>query len=220
MIIDPYNFQSVEILAKETIADDTISIITNKPNHYDFAPGQYAVVKTLMTDGASRTRQYSFANSPSNSNLEFLIRKQPNGEVSNWFSDTAKIGNTIYISSALGSFTRRNTNPTLLIAGGSGIAPFLSMLRTDTTGLNLIYSERSSTRLCYNEELSEVLGDRYFPIVSSEVGRITISTLKDLPSYKSIYICGSKVFVDDINDTLVNNNYPTSAIKRELFTLQ
>lgn len=222
MFIDPYNFQSIKISSKKVIAADTISILTEKPNGYSFSLGQYAIVKAPMSDGTSRTRQYSFASSPQSQKLEFLIRRQPGGEVSNWFYGSARSDSELQISRPLGSFLLDRDQTSLLIAGGIGIAPYLSIVKSGRHNSRLIYSERTSERVCYHQELDKKLRDKLQLNISSQNGRINRSTFDnyDLSIYQTFYICGSKLFVDDVYQLLTDLGIEPDSIKRELFTLQ
>ncbi|MBL4692214.1 MAG: oxidoreductase, partial [Magnetovibrio sp.] len=82
--------------------------------------------------GTDIRRAYSLANAPNwEGILEFLIRIQPNGKFSTWLDQKATVGGTVRIKGPEGTFVIQNgtLNARRFVAGGTGIAPMLSMLR-------------------------------------------------------------------------------------------
>jgi NAD(P)H-flavin reductase/ferredoxin len=95
----------------------------------DFIPGQYM---ELTLPGTDIRRAYSLANLPNwDGRLEFLIRLQTGGAFSTWLGTEAKIGDTLSVRGPLGHFGLDETSlkPRVLVAGGCGLAPLISMLR-------------------------------------------------------------------------------------------
>jgi len=94
-----------------------------------FEPGQYM---ELVIPGTTTSRAYSLSNAPNwDGTLEFLIRLQPDGKFSTWLKDTASVGDHIHARGPQGSFVLQagSLNPRRFVAGGTGLAPMLSMLR-------------------------------------------------------------------------------------------
>jgi benzoate/toluate 1,2-dioxygenase reductase subunit len=90
-----------------------------------FLPGQYV---NIDVPGSGEHRSYSFSSAPGSSHISFLIKKIPGGVMSTWL-ESAKPGNTVEFTGPLGSFYLRAVErPLLFLAGGTGLAPFLSML--------------------------------------------------------------------------------------------
>jgi ferredoxin-NADP reductase/ferredoxin len=95
----------------------------------EFLPGQFM---ELTIPGSWITRAYSLANTPNwDGSLEFLIRLQPNGAFSDYLANVAKIGDALALRGPQGSFTVDEASPAArwFVAGGTGVAPMLSMLR-------------------------------------------------------------------------------------------
>ena len=91
-----------------------------------FLPGQYA---NLEVPGTTQTRAYSFSSLPAEGKVSFLIRNVPQGLMSGYLTERAKPGDTIKLAGPIGSFYLRTvTRPVLMLAGGTGLAPFLAML--------------------------------------------------------------------------------------------
>jgi benzoate/toluate 1,2-dioxygenase reductase subunit len=90
-----------------------------------FLPGQYV---NIEVPGTSEHRSYSFSSGPGNTRLSFLIKQVPDGLMSTWLR-TAKVGESLKLAGPLGTFYLRPlVRPLLMLAGGTGLAPFLSML--------------------------------------------------------------------------------------------
>jgi benzoate/toluate 1,2-dioxygenase reductase component len=114
---------SVEQLTESTIH---FSIDVDEPGKLGFLPGQYVNVEI---PGSELTRSYSFSSPPGASRVSFVVRNVPNGRMSQYLSAQAKPGERIAFAGPYGSFyLRESARPILFLAGGTGIAPFLSML--------------------------------------------------------------------------------------------
>lgn len=92
-----------------------------------FLPGQYVNVAVPGTDA---TRSYSFSNGPTDHAVSFLVRVNEQGAMSDYLRDRAEVGDTLEMTGPMGSFfLREPQRPALYLAGGTGLAPLLSMLR-------------------------------------------------------------------------------------------
>lgn len=92
-----------------------------------FLPGQYV---NIGVPGSSQHRSYSFSTAAGARRMGFLIKQVPGGLMSGWLAQ-AQAGTPLQMTGPLGSFYLRPvTRPLLLLAGGTGLAPFLSMLET------------------------------------------------------------------------------------------
>ena len=90
-----------------------------------FLPGQYV---NIGVPGSGQHRSYSFSSAPGETKISFLIKKIPGGVMSTWL-EAAKPGDKLDLKGPLGSFYLRDVQrPLLFLAGGTGLAPFLSML--------------------------------------------------------------------------------------------
>jgi benzoate/toluate 1,2-dioxygenase reductase component len=90
-----------------------------------FLPGQYV---NIDVPGSGQHRSYSFSSAPGDSRVSFLIKKIPGGVMSGWL-ESAQPGDKLDLTGPLGSFYLREVQrPLLFLAGGTGLAPFLSML--------------------------------------------------------------------------------------------
>lgn len=200
------------------ITPDVVSIKLARPAGYSFHTGQYVVVRITTADRKSIVRQYSFSSGENDHLLEILIQQEPEGMASSWFFTMAKVGMTIEISQAFGSFTPKNDRKKHLvcIAGRIGIAPFLSMILSGYR-MNLLYSVREKNQVCYPELIQSVGGNVF---VSSTGKYITKERLRLVVEPNNVYyICGSKQYVDDMMEMLLDIGVEASDVRRELFTL-
>lgn len=103
---------------------------TNKP--MSFSPGQYA----NLTFGQGLERPYSMAGLPDDDLMEFHIRIVPNGKVSSYVAHQLAVGDTVKVAGPLGGayLRKKHVGPILCVAGGTGLAPVLSILRGTLQG--------------------------------------------------------------------------------------
>jgi benzoate/toluate 1,2-dioxygenase reductase subunit len=116
------------VAAVEQLSASTIrfSVELDQPDALDFLPGQYV---NLTVPGSTETRSYSFSSAPGAGVASFVVRNVPDGLMSSYLTGQAQPGQAISFAGPFGSFYLRPVQrPLLLLAGGTGIAPFLSML--------------------------------------------------------------------------------------------
>lgn len=110
----------------ESLSDTSIELVMNLSAPIGFLPGQYV---NLEVPGTTETRAYSFSSLPGADSASFLIRNVPEGLMSTYLSKNAKAGDSIAVTGPIGSFYLREVvRPILMLAGGTGLAPLLSML--------------------------------------------------------------------------------------------
>lgn len=113
----------VRQLSASTIA---LSIKGEALNRLAFLPGQYV---NLKVPGSEQSRAYSFSSLQKDGEVSFLIRNVPGGLMSSFLTGLAKAGDNMTLAGPLGSFYLRPIQrPLLLLAGGTGLAPFTAML--------------------------------------------------------------------------------------------
>lgn len=117
------NISAVRQLSDSTIA---LSIKGEALSQLAFLPGQYV---NLGVPGSEQTRAYSFSSLQRDGEVSFLIRNVPGGLMSSFLTGLAKAGDSMTLAGPLGSFYLRDIRrPLLLLAGGTGLAPFTAML--------------------------------------------------------------------------------------------
>lgn len=223
MLIDPYQFQTTGIEQIVRQATNAVSVQLTMPNGYTFELGQHAVLRVTMPDGSKLVRQYSFSAPTDTHELWFTIVKEPEGQVSSWFTDMAKAGDAVELSHPFtGSLVQENTRGQIcMIAGGSGIAPligFVRKLRAEQTSFALLYSTRSNER-CYEKELTPLPGEDITVRLTDKAPRFSEPEIVNKLSADShVFICGSRPFVLAMRsycETIV----PSDQIYSEAFSL-
>jgi benzoate/toluate 1,2-dioxygenase reductase component len=126
-----------------------------------FLPGQYV---NFAVPGTEESRSYSFSSAPQDEELTFLVKLTPGGVMSTWLEERAGIGDEITFTGPHGSFfLRESDTPLLLLAGGTGLAPILSVLRTlegnrSDRQMHLVYGVTTDDDLVEMETIEQLAG--------------------------------------------------------------
>jgi benzoate/toluate 1,2-dioxygenase reductase subunit len=142
----------------DRLSETTIGFSLDKADTFTFLPGQYVSVSVPGTD---QRRSYSFSSPPGAETLSFLVRNIPPGVMSTYLREKAVPGTPVEFIGPAGSFYLREIKrPLLLLAGGTGLAPFLSMLgKIAETGsphpIHLVYGVTNDVDLVGVERLEE-----------------------------------------------------------------
>ncbi|HYZ22035.1 MAG TPA: FAD-binding oxidoreductase, partial [Rhodopila sp.] len=108
------------------LSETAMAFAIETPADFSFLPGQYV---NIRVPGTTAQRSYSFASAPGEPELAFLVRDIPAGLMSTWLRRTAEPGTLLEVTGPAGAFYLRDIRrPALFLAGGTGLAPFLSML--------------------------------------------------------------------------------------------
>lgn len=227
MLIDAYRWQTVRIIEIIREASDAVTLMTERPDGYDFLPGQHAIVRVAFADGTTRVRQYSFAHSPSHTHLFFTITRSPGGDVSTWCIDHATTKMTIEISQPFTGPLQEDLShykSVGMIAGGSGIVPIMGHVRAlrdnkSLTKISVIYSTRSPHR-CFRSELQPAGSNEVISIRETDTEqRFKKTEIMDLMrGCDIILLCGSRQFVTTMQ-TLCQETIPDVPTRAEAFSL-
>ena len=141
-------------------SDTTIGFTIEIANRDDlvFLPGQYV---NITVPGTEATRSYSFSTGPTSKELSFLVKITDGGLMSEYLRSRAQVGDTLEFTGPMGSFfLREQKRRALLLAGGTGLAPLLSILdkmRTDAADhpVHLVYGVSSDADLVELDKLEE-----------------------------------------------------------------
>ncbi|HEX4034250.1 MAG TPA: ferredoxin reductase [Solirubrobacteraceae bacterium] len=192
-------------------------------------PGQYYTIRLTAPDGYQAIRSYSVASSPlDEGEIELTVDCLVDGEVSPFLHDVVEVGDELEVRGPLTEyFTWRGTSPLLLVGGGSGIVPLMSMLRHRRRALpdvpvRLVYSVRSPEDVFYRDELGDettLTYTRRTPEAwSGATGRITNEIIGPLawPDGRA-YVCGPNGFVETATGLLMECGYEPDRIRTERF---
>jgi ferredoxin-NADP reductase len=193
----------------------------------DHLPGQHYVIRLTAEDGYTAQRSYSVASGPEDPLVEFFVERLADGEVSTYLADVVEPGDALEVRGPIGGwFVWDGGTPALLVAGGTGVVPFIAMLRhARTIGrpdlLRIVVSSRTMAELPYAEELLEAGA---LVVLTREAhgirpaGRLTAGELVPLwEPGQTAYVCGSASFAESASRTLVDLGFPTADIRVERF---
>jgi len=134
---------------------------------FPFVPGQHVDLRLTAEDGYQAERSYSIASAPAVATaFELAIERLADGEVSPFFHDVAAVGDEIEFRGPIGGhfvWSAQEGGPILLIGGGSGVVPLMSMLRhraasASEAPLALLYSAPTWDDLIFRDELLALHG--------------------------------------------------------------
>lgn len=197
-----------------------------------FLPGQYV---NIAVPGSSGHRSYSFSTAPGERTLGFLIKKIEGGLMSSWLAH-AKPGDRLDLTGPMGSFyLRGGDGPLLFLAGGTGLAPFLSMLEVlaregSRRDIHLIYGVTRDLDLVLVEQLSGFasrLPNFTFATVVADPasdhprkGWVTQHMPEEMlaAGEVDVYLCGPPAMVDAVRHYLDENGVRPASFHYEKFT--
>ncbi|WP_406027736.1 benzoate 1,2-dioxygenase electron transfer component BenC [Nocardioides sp. NBC_00850] len=150
------------VVGLDRLSPTTVELSIDIPNRGElaFLPGQYV---NIAVPGSEVTRSYSFANAPHEERLVFLVKLTPGGAMSTWLTERAAVGDEVTFTGPNGSFFLREARrPVLMLAGGTGLAPVLSMLRQLEVdgcdrGGRLVYGVSTDDDLVKLDEVGELV---------------------------------------------------------------
>jgi glycine betaine catabolism B len=213
------------------------------PLPFDFQPGQYLNLK-LTIDENIVPRSYTIASSPTRREYcEVTIKREPQGRASRYIHDQWKEGDNIEISAPAGKFhfTGLEVDEVVLIAGGVGITPVMSMLRYLTDlgwpgKIHFIFVTKTIVDYIFREEL-EYLRKRFSNLDLRVVltrtgptahdrdcigpGRLAKERLLEwVPNLRSLsaYLCGPGPMMEHTRSLLLEMGMPEAAIHTEAFS--
>jgi len=199
-------------------------------------PGQHYVVRLRRDDGSWAQRSYSVASAPERGDrnspgrprqIELTVERLDDGELSPYLHEVSP-GDVLQVRGPFGGwFIWRGEGPALLIGGGSGVVPLMSMQRYWRSGgrrqpLRMVVSVRTPADLFYPDELGDettVVYTRQAPAGGQgSVGRLDAATLRPLllPG-ATCYVCGSAGFAEHASTLLVELGVPAGDVRVERF---
>jgi ferredoxin-NADP reductase len=204
-------------------------------------PGQHVDIRLTAEDGYQAQRSYSIASPPEDELITLTVERVDNGEVSPYLVGDLRAGDQFELRGPIGGYfvwTVATRGPLWLIAGGSGIAPLMAMLRHRArrkvrAPALLLYSSRSLEDVIYREELDAMARrDPDLRVVNTLTRkqpegwmghrrRIDKALLAEacFPPEQNpkIFVCGSTPLVEDVSRFLVELGHDPLTIKTERF---
>ena len=226
------------------LIDETPSVrsivldVADWPGH---RAGQHVDVRLTADDGYQAQRSFSIASEPEDPRVSITVQLLPEGEVSAYLVGELRLGDQFELRGPIGGYfvwEARMGGPLLLVAGGSGIAPLMSMLRHReasgvSVGARLVYSSRSWEDIIYRDELERLAaganGVQVFHTLTRSQpegwtgyarrvdGAMLSETAWPASSAPMAFVCGPTPFVESVASSLVLLGYPATSVKTERF---
>ncbi len=206
---------------------------------FRYTPGQFAFFSFQSDRISAEWHPFTLSSSPTRPDgLQVNIRTS-----GDWTRNIHRLqaGTRVYVHGPFGRFSHRfeaGNRPVVMIAGGIGITPMLSMLRQmrdtgDQRPILLIWSNQTAAHLFFREELDAYLQElthfRWIPIFTRnreplvEFGMLNRDTLRRLlaegPAGAVVFLCGPPKMIQDVQKDLIAIGFSASSIKTELFGL-
>jgi 3-ketosteroid 9alpha-monooxygenase subunit B len=243
MVQPPPNMIAVQVVARQHVAADAVSLFLALPRTQrppaGYYPGQF-VSLAIPTPTETLYRSYSLCGYGSaNDPWEITIKRVHKGRISNYLMDQVPVGSLLYVSMPRGTFTLpaplRRDVPIIFVAAGSGITPIRGMLRalarvpaTHRPQVQLHYASHSPETLLYRQEFAQMDPQmtwlRQYHYLSSLGKSLTAADVAAYagPSLRRAhwYICGPDALRRDMQTMLTSNQVPIAQQHVEVFATQ
>ena len=214
------------------------TLVLDVPEWPGHRAGQHVDVRLTAEDGYQAERSYSIASAPESSTLQLTVEVIADGEVSPYLGQEVRAGDRLEVRGPIGghfSWTVSDGGPLLLIAGGSGLVPLMSMLRhraeqASEVQTRLLVSARSQDDLLYRAELGTLEPATGLTVLQTYTRtappgwagwqrRIDAAMVADVdPGPAALcFVCGPTPFVEGVTQLLVAAGHEHHRIHAERF---
>jgi ferredoxin-NADP reductase len=217
------------------------SLVLGVPGWPGHRPGQHVDVRLTAEDGYQAQRSYSVASAPESAHIMLTVERIDGGEVSSYLASDVQPGDKFELRGPIGGYfvwTVAIGGPLFLIAGGSGVAPLMAMLRhraalRSTIPAVLLYSSRMFGDIIYREELDRLAAHADgFEVVHTltrrqpagwaggarRIDRKMLASVGPSPKEEPmIFVCGPTSLVESVADALLDVGHDRHLIKTERF---
>jgi 3-ketosteroid 9alpha-monooxygenase subunit B len=197
---------------------------------FAYRPGQFLTVR-IRHGATTAARCYSLCSAPqTDERLAITVKRVPDGRVSNWICDHVTAGDVLDVMAPAGGFTPDSLDDDLvLVAGGSGITPVLSIVKAVLAGgrgrAALVYANRDDDSVIFADELRRVRarhGDRFelHHWLDSTHGPPTVEAMRAiLDGYadREAFVCGPAPYQRLVREVLRNLGLPEHRVHIEHF---
>jgi ferredoxin-NADP reductase len=223
----------------ETPSTKTLRLVACEGSLPPFQAGQYINLQVEI-NGIRTSRPYSISSSPrQTAYYDITVRKIENGFVSAYLFDQTTVGDQFESSGPAGNFYYNplfHGNRLVYLAGGSGVTPFMSMIRENADlgidrEVHLFYGSQTGEELIFHQELSDISARRpnfhYYPVLeqppagyaglSGMINSDLITSVLGDSKVDTYYICGPQAMYDALLPQLYGLNIPARKIRHEMF---
>ena len=215
VVVHPARILKGSIVSIDDATHDIRRIKVKLAKPLEFSPGQYATIQFTP----EHIRPYSMAGLPGDAEMEFQIRRVPDGRVTEYIFEQLKEGANIRVSGPLGTayLRKKHEGPMLCVGGGTGLAPVLSIVRGALQAgmenrIHLYFGVRSAEDLYDTPRLYDLAAKHPNLKVSVVIatgpvpsgmrsGLVTDAVERDIPSLNGwrAYLCGAPAMVEALN---------------------
>ena len=247
MSVHFYELKVVEVVPETADANSIRFQIPGELREaFAFKAGQHLTLRATI-EGEEVRRNYSLCTAPTEGDWMVTVKRIGGGLFSNWVGDQLKAGDTIEVMVPHGSFTTEfnasNSRHLVGIAGGSGITPVMSLIKTlmreePQSRFTLLYGNRDSSSVIFLEALAGLkdkhLGrleiyhfldaeDQDIELFNGMLNRERLeqaiaALVPDAPEVNGWFICGPGPMMDSAEGALLDRNIPKERIHIERFT--
>ena len=247
LVPSPNVWQDAVIEQIEVATPSVKTFVLRPKTLFPFLSGQHIDVRLTAPDGYQAHRSYSIASAPDTAGtFQLAIEVLKRGEVSPYFHEIAQVGDAIEVR---GPFTTHfvwrpaTDGAVLLVGGGSGVAPLMSMVRhrarvASAPPVTLLYSARSWDEVIFREELiaeeKRQAGLRVVFCITRDASNAATSRVANFTRRideamvrevigamsakpRTCFVCGNNGFVGTVADALVNVGVPARDVKTERY---
>lgn len=162
---------TIKIKKIENVTHDVRQITTEKPDGYEFNPGQATEVAVDKDDWRDEKRPFTFTSLPQDDDLQFVIKIYPDHNGVTEQIGKLEVGDSLIIGDSWGSI--RYDGEGIFLAGGAGVTPFISIFRDlqskGKIGSNqLIFSNKTEKDVILKDEFQNMLGNQFKSILTDE----------------------------------------------------
>ena len=219
-------------VVRETAEAHTLVLEPVDGDRWDYRPGQFLTLRVPSERPGGAARCYSLCSSPvRDDRLSVTVKRTRDGYASNWLCDHVAAGDELDVLPPAGTFVPGDLDADfLLLAGGSGITPVLSILKTalhsGSGSVVLVYANRDEASVIFRAELVALAAE--FPERLSVVhwlesvqGLPTAAGLRALVAPyadREAFVCGPGPFMDLAAEVLAAAGVPRERVHQEVFT--
>jgi 3-ketosteroid 9alpha-monooxygenase subunit B len=216
-----HQYHPLEVVDVIEETSDTRSFVLDIPPElaatFRYAAGQFCTFRAEI-DGEAVVRCYSMSSSPDvDDRFTTTVKRVETGRMSNWMNDELSPGDTIEVMSPEGLFVLRDTDvPIVAFAGGSGITPVISIIKsalvTTTREIALVYANRSADAVIFAADLERLQADApdrlsVYLHHDSERGFLDAAACAALVgerTHADFYVCGPGGYMDTVEAGLAS----------------
>jgi len=246
-------FHTLTISDVQPETENAIAITFDVPEDlkpmFLYKAGQYLTVKAIV-NGVEHRRNYSLCSSPVHEEpMRIAVKKVKDGAVSQWLNEQAKPGMQLEVYPPMGNFTKEfspeQSRHYVLFAGGSGITPVLSIVKSilriePNSVVTLVYANKDEASIIFDREIQQLAEnhDGKLRVVhvlehNPDAGRTSYTGLMDhamieqviadwIPNFNTVdaFVCGPGPMMDNVIAVLHGKGLDDKRIHREYFKIE